>query len=240
MYLIKQYFIINRAIKKIFDYIKLTNKNAYQIGFEMSTLYYFIYNDQKNYNNKINFSIHKFLLLHKNNNSNMIILKYLSELINYDKFFTTFNKILFKLKKTKPYRLSSFFRGYYFNTLSLYGTNIIISKEFNNTYKIYNNDYIYFVLYDFHNNYLDFIYENILLKSKFPCKIKYLLATEYDKYSINDITDDIDFRLVFIHKNKYYNNSIKLLLEFLFNGIYLDYDLYCDEEKEIYNYYKLL
>jgi hypothetical protein len=240
MYLIKQYIIINRTIKKIINYIKISNKNAYQIGFEFSTLYNFISNDKKNYNNKINLSIHKFLLNCKNNDSIVILSKYLSELINYEKFFIKFNNSLLKLQNSKPYRLSSFFRGYYFNYIPLYGTNIIISKEINNNYKIYNDDYIYFVLYDFHNIYLDFIYQHILENSKFPCKIKYLLTSDYDKYSINEVTDDIEYKLVFIHKKKYYMNSIKLLLQFLFYGIYNNFDLIFEEEIHIYNYYKAI
>lgn len=239
MYLIKQYLIINKAIKKIINYLIISNKTAYQIGLEFSTLFYFIYTDQKTYNNTLNLSIHKFLLYSKSNNLDILIIKYLSEQINYNKFFLKFNKALFNLQKSKKYRLSSFFRGYYFNNMSLYSTNIIISKDENNTYTIYNDDYIYFVLYDFNNYYLDFIYSYILKQSKFPCKIKYLIATNYDKYSINDITDNIDFRLVCIHKKKYYINSIKLLFKFLFDGIYIDYDLNFDDEKQIYKYYKL-
>ena len=48
---------------------------------------------------------------------------------------------------------------------------------------------------------------------------------EYDKYSINELTDDINFKLVFIHKKKYYNNSIYLLLHYLFDGFNDNYIL---------------
>jgi hypothetical protein len=237
MYLIKQYLITNKAIRKIINYIIQSNKNAYQIGLEFSLLYYFLYEEkQKNDKENINIIINNFLL-NTSDSDKIKIKEYLVPSINYYKFFTKFNKKLFKLKKDT---LSSFFRGYYINVLNLYGTNIMISKILDGKYQIINEDYIYFVLYDFHNLYLDFIYSNILNLTKFPCKIKYLISTEYDKYSINEITDDINYRLVFIHKKKYYNNSIKLILNYLFMNIKYESQLYNLDEINIYRILQIL
>lgn len=239
MYLIKQYLITNKAIKKIIKYILESNINAYQIGLEISLLYYFIYEEQKSEidNNKnLQLIICNFLFKNNdnlNNSQELKLLKFLSPLINYNIFFNKFNKQLFKITKEK---LTSYFRGYYINVLNLYGNNIMLNKLLNNTYKIINDEY-YFVLYDFHNIYLNYIYSSILNKSIFPCKIKYLIATDYDKYSINEITDDINYRLVFIHKKKYYINSVKLLLNFLFSNINNIDQLTTDDEKIVFKIY---
>lgn len=239
MYLIKQYLITNKAIKKIIKFILESNINAYQIGLEMSLLYYFIYEEQKSeINGKKNLQllICNFLFNNNdnlNNSQDLKLLKFLSPLINYNIFFNKFNKELFKITTEK---LNSYFRGYYINVLNLYGNNIILNKLSDNTYKISNNEY-YFVLYDFHNVYLNYIYSAILNKSQFPCKIKYLIATDYDKYSINEITDDINYRLVFIHKKKYYINSVKLLLNFLFYNINNIDKLTTDDEKTVFKIY---
>ena len=240
MYLIKQYLITNKAIKKIIKYILESNINAYQIGLEISLLYYFIYEEQKSEidNNKnLQLIICNFLFKNNdnlNNSQELKLLKFLSPLINYNIFFNKFNKQLFKITKEK---LTSYFRGYYINVLNLYGNNIMLNKLENNIYKITNNEY-YFVLYDFHNIYLNYIYSSILNTSIFPCKIKYLISTYYDKYSINEITDDINYRLVFIHKKKYYINSVKLLLEFLFYNITNIEKLQTEDEKNVFKIYK--
>ena len=240
MYLIKQYLITNRAIKKIIKFILESNINAYQIGLEISLLYYFIYEEQKSEidNNKnLQLIICNFLFKNNdnlNNSQELKLLKFLSPLINYNIFFNKFNKQLFKITKEK---LTSYFRGYYINVLNLYGNNIMLNKLENNIYKITNDEY-YFVLYDFHNIYLNYIYGSILNTSIFPCKIKYLISTYYDKYSINEITDDINYRLVFIHKKKYYINSVKLLLEFLFYNITNIEKLQTEDEKNVFKIYK--
>lgn len=239
MYLIKQYLITNRAIKKIIKFILESNINAYQIGLEISLLYYFIYEEQKSEidNNKnLQLIICNFLFKNNdnlNNSQELKLLKFLSPLINYNIFFNKFNKQLFKITKEK---LTSYFRGYYINVLNLYGNNIMLNKLENNIYKITNDEY-YFVLYDFHNIYLNYIYSSILNKSNFPCKIKYLISTYYDKYSINEITDDINYRLVFVHKKKYYINSVKLLLEFLFYNITNIDKLQTEDEKNVFKIY---
>jgi hypothetical protein len=237
MYLIKQYLITNKAIRKIIKYILKSNYNAYQIGFEFSLLYYFIYEDQKNYNNNINISVKNFLFKALDEETKLEILKWLSPIINYNKFFKKFNDKLLNINMT---RLSSFFRGYYINNLNLYGTNIIINQILDTeNYQICNDFSIYFVLYDFHNIYLDFIYHKIINMNHFPCKIKYLIASDYDKYSINEITDDINYRLVFIHKKKYYNNSIKLILNLLFYNVVNTYSLNNEEELKLYKIYNI-
>ena len=103
-------------------------------------------------------------------------------------------KYLIKIKKEY---LSSFLRGYYLNILDLYSTNI-------NYYYI---DHNYFVLYDYHPYLLLLIYKIIVKDHILSYKIKLLFNYIEDKYSINETTEDCNYKLIFIHKSKYYNNN---------------------------------
>ena len=101
------------------------------------------------------------------------------------------------------------------------------------------NSNLYFVLYDFNTEYLDYIYYNILQSVKYPAKIKYLKNTHSDKYSINDLTDTIPYKLVFLHKTKYYHNIIYKILSLLFTSIENDGYLN-DVELDLYTLYTRL
>ena len=221
MYLIKQYFIINSTIRKIINLLLKSNELSYNIGFEFALLYYCIYKESGSNMNSV---IQNFLL--NINKKDYIIIKLFNPLINYTIFFEKFNKQLFKLPNNI---LGPFFRGYYINNLYLYGTNITLFKEIRDSEEDISKIY-YFVLYDFHNLYLEHIYSQILKLSKFPCKIKFLRKSAYDKYSINDITDDINYKLVFLHKSKYYNNSIKYIFQYLFEDISKEKNIYANGE----------
>lgn len=249
MYLIKQYLITTQTIRKIIKYILLSNENAYQIGLEISLLYYFIYDEKKhnksNQSNNINTIVQEFLVNSNNlidNNTKLILLDYLTIKINYNNFFYKFNKKLFTIDKE---RLSSFFRGYYLNALDLYATNIVF--DYNNNLDCYNKldlntfESYYIVLYDFHSIYLDYIYRQLLKNSNYVSyKIKFLISTEYDKYSISDITDDTNFKLVFLHKKKYYYNSLKYFLTYLFYNIKSLDNLIHEDEIKLFKLYSQL
>ena len=158
-----------------------------------------------------------------------IIREYIS-IINISYFFYKFNQNLYKLQKKYLY---SYFRGYYINTLYLYSTNMDTKNI------TLCNSNLYFVLYDFNTDYLDYIYYNILQSVKYPAKIKYLKNTHSDKYSINDLTDTIPYKLVFLHKTKYYHNIIYKILSLLFTSIENDGYLN-DVELDLYTLYTRL
>lgn len=188
-------------------------EKAYNFGNEMSLLYYFL-NEENNTTN-LNINILNFIKNYDENKKlNSLIFKFFTPLIDYKKFL---KKLQIKILKIKNINiLKSYFHGYYFGSLDIYGTNI--NKSYLDNSQILNYQY-YFVLYDYHTLYLNFIFKYINTLSILPCKIKFLIKYEYDKYSINEITDDIKYKLVFIHKKKYFNNSILLLLNFLFDDI---------------------
>lgn len=218
MYLIKQYIITNRLINKILNYIKFSLNNASNIGKEISLYNYKIYEQISNglYNNiNVKSNRHYTIIYHAfyhlinklNEEYNLNISLNNLSIINISHFFYKFNHKLYKLKQEYIY---SYLRGYYINKLDIYSTNIN-SCNINST-----NTNLYFVLYDFNNEYLDYLYNKILNSVNFPAKIKYLKNTYSDKYSINDLTDTIPYKLVFLHKTKYYHNIIYELLSLLF------------------------
>lgn len=239
MYLIKQYIIINRLINKLINYIKISQANSSNIGKEISLYNYQIYNQTNlsinlNTNSNLQYTIKyksfNYLINQLNLTYDLNIPINNISIINISHFFYKFNQKLYKLQKKYLY---SYFRGYYINTLYLYSTNMDTKNI------IACNSNLYFVLYDFNTEYLDYIYNNILQSVKYPAKIKYLKNTYADKYSINDLTDTIPYKLVFLHKTKYYNNIIYKILSILFTSI--DNDRYLnDDELDLYSLYKIL
>jgi len=257
-------------VSKYIRYIRQSKKKLYTSGLEISLLYQYIHNYNKETNNTniidlelINLKLIIQRFINDKKYENLEILKYISGDINYILFLNTFNKKILKLEKKE---LSIYFRGYYINNIQLYSTDIILYNkynseylqtetidnnntidEFNNFRYSYNyNDYMienikyYFVLYDFHNIYLDYIYMTIINEYNYNLDIKYHNTSEYDKYSINDITDMIQYKLIFKHKNKNRHNSIKYILEFLFNNnknlIYFN----SIDEFKIYQIFKII
>jgi len=253
MFLIKQSIITTIILHKIINYIKKSPENASNIGKEISlyynnVYYYHSYNNSilpiaqlqggLSKNTKDTIKIYNSVFYHLINQLNTkfqfnISLKYIL-FINSIKFFNKFNHKLYKLNKSIIY---SYFRGYYINNLYLYSTNINIKNIRSNIN--HHNNYLYFVLYDFKSTYLEYIYKDIISSIDFYPKIKFLLNTYIDKYSINDLTDNIPYKLVFLHKTKYYHNIISILLSFLFYGINDTVKLQ-KEENELFQLYDLI
>lgn len=218
---IKHKFITNLSIYRIIKKIKKSNKSAYNIGYELSYISYILYILLDNNTDIIfdNIIIYNYL---KNDNifENLCIAKYFSKNILYYHFFKNFS---IKLSKIKDNYLFTFIRGYYFNHNNLYSTNLNYSFL----------DYNYFVLYDFHTYFLSIIYKR-LINNEYKNKIKFLLNYDADKYSIDDFINLCNYKLVFIHKQKYYNNSIKNLLHLLYKN---NNQLYSREDEILYNIY---
>lgn len=238
MFLIKQYIITHLLINKLMKIMKKSKNCASNIGTEFSLFYFFIFNNNyssdipinydlnsgilpSNYKDGVYYLINKLNLTYNLNISNQSI-----NYINLNDFINLFNVKLFKLDYSIIF---SFLRGYYLNNLILYGTNIN-KNSFNNIKK---NLSLYFVLYDFHDLYLNYIYRFILNNTNFNPKLKFLLNTGIDKYSINELTDKIPYKLVFLHKTKYYHNIIYILLKYIFKDVY---DIRELNEDELYVY----
>jgi hypothetical protein len=225
---IKNKFITIISIYKIINYIKKSNNHALKIGTEFSYFSYYLYNNILNEDSDFNTNFNNnniYEILKENSNLKYYkIFKYLNKNIDYNNFIKLFTNYLIKIKKEY---ISSFLRGYYLNILDLYSTNI-------NYYYIDNN---YFVLYDYHPYILELIYKIIVKDYILSYKIKLLFNYIEDKYSINEMTEDCNYKLIFIHKSKYYNNNIKNVLDLLFYNISDKEQLLSDNEKILYDKY---
>jgi len=223
MYLIKENIITNISIYRIIKYIKKSKINASEIGTNVSILYSVLY---YNYNNNKNFNLQKDyynLLIHEHQINHLVISKFLSKNINFQLFFTMLNK---KVLHLDDYHIWNYLRGYYLNNLDLYFTNLNYNKE----------DYI-FILYDYHYEYLLFIYTKIYKEQQIKNKMKLLLNIEFDKHIFNDNSNDLNYKLIFKHKVRYFNNSVKNILDLLFLNIDTSDQLINDDEKQVFNKY---
>jgi hypothetical protein len=223
---IKNKIITNICIYNIIKNIKKSKNHAYLIGIELSyisyLLYDFIYNDDNQdliFNNNF---IYNELILH-GEFLELSIAKYFSKNILYFDFFKKFS---LKLEKINQTYLFTVFRGYYINNFLLYSSNLQYSFLDKN----------YFILYDFHSHFLYIIYK-IMDSSILKNKIKLLLNYDNDLYSINDYINMCEYKLIFIHKPKYLNNSIKNILNLLYNNIQNAKELYNKEDEFLYNIY---
>jgi hypothetical protein len=224
MFFIKKTIITKIYLNRLFKYLTKSTDNANilgsyiaQLNYQLSINRHLLDNGNQLYND--------ILLNIINNDANHIFNKILSPYITYGEFFKYFN---YKLLKQKKIHIFSFFRGYYLCDLNLYSTNLIS----NVVYK-----YSYFVLYDFHPIYLEYIYKHALTLEN----AKYIHIynkTDYDKYSINDITDDISYKLVIKYKSKFYNKIFYNFMKLFFYNIYNTNTL--KREDEIALYYKYL
>jgi hypothetical protein len=225
---IKNKIITFISIYKIINKIKKSKDSALKIGTELSHFGYYLYinilNDDTDFSNELdNKNIYE-IFKHNAEFEHYIIMKYLNKNIEYKEFFKILSNKLYNIKKEY---ISSFLRGYYLNILDLYSTNI-------NYYYI---DYNYFVLYDYHPYLLLLIYKIIIKEHILSYKIKLLFNYIEDKYAINENTEDCNYKLIFTHKTKYYNNNIKNILELLFYNITDKYELLSNNEKDLYNIY---
>lgn len=223
---IKNKFITNISIYNIIKNIKKSKNHAYIIGTELSYISYLLYDFIHNDNNKDLIFNNNFIyneLILNNEFLELSIAKYFSKNILYFDFFKKFS---LKLEKIDQTYLFTFFRGYYINHYLLYSSNLQYSFLDNN----------YFILYDFHSYFLYIIYK-IMNSSVIQNKIKFLLNYDHDLYSINDYIDMCEYKLIFIHKHKYFNNSIKNILNLLYNNIKNTNELYNKEDELLYNIY---
>lgn len=214
-------------VYKIIKKIKKSTKDAYEFGIELSTLSRILYEilyDENNGDIIFDNAVLYNKLLANEHFINLTISDYFSEYISYYDFFKYFSS---KIEKIKPKILFSFFRGYYINDMILYNTNIMYS------YLIPN----YFVLFDFHPYFLNIIYKYMNTKNDIQNKMKFLLNYDNDEYSTGEYINSCTYKLIFIHKHKYYNNSIKNFLKLLYKDIISINELYSKDDEILYNIY---
>lgn len=222
---IKQKISTFISIYRIIKFIKQSKKNSYIIGYEMASIYSFLYNKYKHTYDNItlyNSNIYNILLTYSNYR-NFEISKFLKKNNDFSKLFSMLNIKILEL----DYRyLWSYLRGYYINELDIYNINLFNEKK-----------EFWFILYDFHLHYLLFIYNFMNKDYKNIGNINFLLNNQYDNYSINDITDNLNYKMVFIHNSNKINNSIANILNMFYSEITSESELYNEEDITLYRNY---
>ncbi len=212
----KSYLAVLRTIR----YIKGGKDHAYQIGREFCTIFCIIYNEFKK-NDLFNISHTYEVLQSINGFENMILYSFLNKDVNFQYYFSKCN---IKILQLKLVYLTSFLRGYYINDMNLFSTNI--------SEGISNNKFI--VLYDNHYHYLLFIY-NYLSTVHTNKSVSINLNNNEDKYSINEDSDAQCYKLIFEKKEFEFIDSIRLLLNFLYNDVEDATEILSQEDKYLYS-----
>lgn len=211
------HLVTNVAVFRAMRYIKKNDENAFRMGREFCSLFYIIYSEfKKNSMYAVHNawdSINSF-----NGFDLMVVSEFVSRNVDFSKFFSKCN---IKILQLSPDRLSSFFRGYYVNDLNLFSTNI--NENVDNTF---------IVLYDCHYHYLLFLFNYLFGKG-----IEIQLNDAADKYSINEDSDAMCYKLVFEKKNYDFIDPVKNLLNFLYTSVEDHYDCIGDDDKALFNKY---
>ena len=128
--------------------------------------------------------------------------------------------------KLKDKYLWCYLRGYYINELDISNTNLNGDKK-----------KIWFILYDFHLHYLLFIYKFMNMDLNNKGDIELLLNNHYDQYSINYVTDELNYKIVFIHEPEKLNDSIKNILKMFYLNITSEDELFNKDDILMYKKY---
>lgn len=209
--------LTNIAVFRAMRFIKKNNENAFKIGREFCSLFYIIYSEFRR--NSI-YSTGNIWESFNNTEgfNNMLLYDFIGPRTDFPMFFSKCNLKILQLKAS---RLSSFFRGYYINDINLFSTNI----SDNSVDK-------FIVLYDNHYHYLLFLYNYLSSKGT---SIK--LNDAADKYSINEDSDAMCYKLIFEKKNYDFIDPIKNLLNFLYTSVENNYDCMGEDDRMLFNRY---
>lgn len=225
---IKQYLQTFISVYKIIKFIKKSQKKSYIIGNEISIIYFTIYKLIKE-TPEVNLHCNIYYNIVSNNIfDNFYILTYLNKDINFIKFFSMLN---YKILKLKDENLWSFLRGYYINDLIIFNTNIHTNIYKSNTDNVY---YTWFILYDFHIHYLAKIKSDMDNCSSNFGNIEIMLNNDRDIYSINLVTDTLNYKFILKHYPYQFNNAISNLLNMFYIGIESENELFNEEDICLY------
>jgi hypothetical protein len=225
--LIKNRIITKKKINKIVKYIKKSHINAYIIGKEIMQIYSLLFNIYKendgNYDIDSNFY---YYLINSKDFNKTYLFDIISKNIIFSEFFTKLNIKIFKLKNEFIWY---YLRGYFVNDLEFLVFHI---NKFNTSYC---------VIYDYHIHYITFIYE--FLKKIYIQNIDMNLElnNSYDIYSLDNETNNTNYKLIINHQPHNFNNPILDLFELFYYNINNVNELTDDADIALYqkyNYFK--
>lgn len=223
---IKKKIITYITINKILKFIKESHINAYTIGKEIFLVYSLLYNIYKENEGNYNIDGEFYYFLNRNTEyTKSYLCDFLSKDIIFSQFFVKLNKKIFKLQDQFTWY---FLRGYFVNDFELIVCNL------NNTPSADNS---YFVIYDYHIHYLTFIYEFMKNIYIYNIDIKIELNNHFDAYSINDITNEMNYKLIINYMQSNYNNPIIDLFQLLYQNIDSPLDLLDKNDIKLFKKY---
>ena len=225
--LLKKRITTNIVINKIIKFIKKSHINAYTIGKEIMYIYSVLFNIYKqndgNYN--IDCDFYYYLINSKDFNKTYLFDLFSKNML-FSEFFTKLNIKIFKLKNEFIWY---YLRGYYINDLEFL---VFHMNKFNTSYC---------VIYDYHIHYITFIYEFMKKIYIHNIDMNLELNNAYDIYSIDNETNNTNYKLIINHQPSNFNNPILDLFELFYYNIN-DIDDLNDKNDKImfqkYNYFK--
>lgn len=218
---IKESYYTRQAVNKTISFIKSNDANAFKTGSEISVIYYAIFTMLKADESFSFLHIYGHLHLHSDFKKTNIS-RYLNSYVNFEVFFSKLNLKILGLGNKHVW---TYLRGYYINELDMFAYNISGDR----------NDY-WMVLYDFHNHYLQFIFntvDNIFNRND----VELTNNNDPDPYSISDISEELSYRLVFKHSTSNFKDSIKDILDMLYINTASSKQLYSKEDRDLYFQY---
>ena len=225
--LIKKRIITDRIINKIIKFIKKSHINAYIIGKEIMYIYSLLYNLYKendgNYDIDSNFY---YDLINIKDFNKTFLFDLISNNVLFSSFFTKLNIKIFKLKNQFMWY---YLRGYFINDLEFLVFHI----------NKYNTSYC--VLYDYHIHYVIFIYEFMKKIYINNIDMNIELNNAFDIYSVDNETNNANYKLIINHKPSDFYNPILDLFELFYYNINDINDLHDVTDINLYqkyNYYK--
>ena len=225
--IIKKRIITNNVINKIIKHIKKSHINAYTIGKEIMYIYSILYNIFKQTNGDYDVdSDFYYHLINSQDFNKMYLFDLVSKNIIFSEFFTKLNIKIFKLKNEFVWY---YLRGYFVNELEFLICHI----------NKYNTSYC--VIYDYHIHYITFIYEFIKKIYISNIDMNLELNNSYDIYSIDNETNNTNYKLIINHQPSNFNNPILDLFELFYYNINNIKELYDETDISMYqkyNYFK--
>ena len=218
---LKELYYTRIAVYKTIHFIKKNNINAFKTGNELAFLYYVIFISLKN-DERLKFETIYNTLSANADFMNTNVSTFLNEFVNFELYFSRLN---IKLLSFTDSIIWDYLRGYYVNNFDLFTYNIIGDK-----------DKYWLVMYDFHEHYLQYIFNSV--ESQYTRNEIFLqLNNENDPYSISELSEDLSYKLIIEHNTSNFKDSIKDMLDLFYINTFSMGQIYSKEDENLYTQY---
>ncbi len=218
---LKENYHTRNAVYKTINYIKKNNSNAFKMGSEIAKLYYLIFTSLRN-DERLHFGTIYYHIVSNEEFLNTNLSTFFNEFINFEIYFSRLNM---KLLSLNTGNIWDYLRGYYINELDMFTYNIYCDK-----------DKYWLVLYDFHEHYLQYIF-NSVESPYLRNEVHLLLNNENDPYSISELSEELTYKIVFEHDTANFKDSIRDILELFYMNTSGINQIYSKEDENLFNQY---